>query len=451
MAEEGKVILRVLGLLIALHVGLAVWYAAITPYRTGGVLKFQRDPQGMPLHVPDIGAPDERQHANYVQHLLDGKGLPILVPGDGENYQSHQPPLYYLLEAGWAKVTGVSDVNDRAAGLRMRLLNALFGGLTVSGVFFIAFWSRRCVKTAACAGAAAALLPMNLALSGAVSNDPLLFALCTWSLALCIKGVQEGWCLRLALWLGLVSGLAMLTKTTALAIIPVMAVAFWLGRSEQGRIEFRPLAAAFGVMLVLAIPWWLRNQSLYGDPFAMKAFNAAFANSPSPAGLSPVFDAIGPNWLPGWLKYWTGFNDLGLGVGWWTLRSFFGAFGYMDIFMHGRIYAALTLVLVVLAIAAWLPDRSDAAKVGKKPHILGSLYFALIALFFLRFNAQFFQGQARYLLPALAPISMAIGVGAMRLSRSRGWAAPAALVCALVAANLAILQWLPGEFAVRAD
>ena len=129
----------VLAALVAAHVLLALVYAARTPYRQSGViLGMGRAPAN------DIGAPDERQHANYIQHLLDGKGFPVFDPEDPElyeSYQSHQPPLYYLLAAGWAKATGVADVSLPSAAMRLRALSSIFGGATVVGVFFLCLWA----------------------------------------------------------------------------------------------------------------------------------------------------------------------------------------------------------------------------------------------------------------------------------------------------------------------
>src|SRR5579862_7909840 len=119
------------------HAGLAAVYAAETPYRTPGRLLINGG-----ARVVDVGAPDERQHANYVQDLLDGKGFPVLRPGvldAGEHIEDHQPPLYYLAAAGIAKTIGVTDVGDPAA-LRIRWLNAFIGGGTVLGVFYLGLW-----------------------------------------------------------------------------------------------------------------------------------------------------------------------------------------------------------------------------------------------------------------------------------------------------------------------
>ena len=223
---------------VVLYVVLAAAYARVTPYRTEGVVVMQGG-----VHVKDIGAPDERQHVNYVAHLLSGEGVPVFDPADPqlyESYQSHQPPLFYFMEAGWAKVFGLSDLTGENAGFILRLLNALIGGVAILGVWFLAWWGFASRPHALAAAVVAALLPMNVALGSAVSNDPLLIALCTWCLALCAKGVREGWNVRLAAGAGVLMGLAFLTKTTSIALLPVVCLAFFL-RSGEGRALVRPM------------------------------------------------------------------------------------------------------------------------------------------------------------------------------------------------------------------
>lgn len=317
---------RILAILVGLHFFLAIAYALVTPYRAEGRLMNQGR-----AHAKDIGAPDERQHANYVRHLLDGKGFPVLNPDPAspdlyESYQSHQPPVYYVIAGGVAKVGGL-DLEERSGGLALRFLNGAIGAAGVAGVYFFALWGIRRRETAIAAATFAGLLPMNLALSGAISNDPLLIALGTWVLALSAMGIRDGWTTKLALLVGALMGLAFLTKTNAIALWPALAAGLYLTSKTQtsssGSLRGMGYVLLLGLPVVLAAPWWLRNQQLYGDPLAMKAFTAAFVGSAQASDFIKELGAFG---------YWTGINDFGLGVGWWTLRSFFGVFGYMDVF-----------------------------------------------------------------------------------------------------------------------
>jgi hypothetical protein len=145
-------------ILAVVHAALSLVYASETPYRTAGKLRINRG-----ASIPDIGAPDERQHANYVQTILDGKGFPVFQPEAsdvGEHYEDHQPPLYYIAAAGFAKLVGVSNVDDPGAS-KLRWLNGIIGGLTVLGVFYLGLWGLQRSDIALGAAAITAVLPMN--------------------------------------------------------------------------------------------------------------------------------------------------------------------------------------------------------------------------------------------------------------------------------------------------
>jgi 4-amino-4-deoxy-L-arabinose transferase-like glycosyltransferase len=404
--------------LIAAHVVLAIWYAGQTPYRTAGFVALSR------ADVLDIGAPDERQHANVVGRIFSGQGFGVFDPEDPElyeNYQLHQPPAYYVLAAGWGKVMGMGGVVDPVDGLKLRSLNVVIGAIGVAGVFFLAYWSYGRAMLALAAAAFAALLPMNIALSGAISNDPLLICLCTWSLALLARGMQKGFRPSLCVAIGVVTGLALLTKTTALALIPAILLGFVIRRG--GRRSALRLAAALGIALAMAIPWWIRNQQLYGDPFAIRAFNEAFVGSAQKVTLvSQVIPATGagnPEWA-----YWTEW------VGWWSVRSFLGVFGYMDIWLtqsglqrtgfdENRLYWVF-VALMLIGLAGWvrfvrnLDDAADRAVT-----VVNIIFAAAVFLLFIRFNQQYFQAQGRYLLPALGPVAMGVAAGYFALFRRR--------------------------------
>jgi len=433
---------RTLVILLALvHIVFAGYFASQTPYRQAGILLGQRSPEGGPAQVPDVGAPDERQHANYVQHVLDGRGFPKLDPKDpalGENYQSHQPPLYYILASGFAKLTGVGSV-DEPSGRNLRFLNVLIGAGTVAGAFFLALWGLRDRAAAFCAGLFVALLPMNLALSGAISNDPLLYLICTWTLALVAKALRDGWTSSLAAGVGVLAGLALITKTTGIALFPVLLLAALI--PQVTKPTGKQIALAVVPALLIPLPWLFRNQSLYGDPLAISAFNQAFVNSPQ----AKVFiDGFGQT------VYWTEW------VGWWTARSYVGTFGYMDIFLNetGRpaskpeTFYRLVVAAFALCGLAWvLLSGREKWKDAKPVQLVNLAFFGIVMILFLRFNMQYFQGQARYLFPAIAPV--AAGMGLVIASAKNRKASVATFGLAMLALAIYAASVLPAEFAKR--
>lgn len=413
--------------LVCLHFILACLYATRTPYRQAGVLKYQgRAP------AADIGAPDERQHANYVFHLVEGKGIPVFDPSDPnlyETYQSHQPPLYYGVAMVAAKLGGMKTPED-ARGLRF--LNCLIGSAGVLGVYFAALWGFRRNSWAVASAAFAGLLPMNVALSGAISNDPLLFALLSWGLAVLFLCLRDSWTLKRSVLLGLIAGCAVLTKTTGVALVPAILVgAFW---SKSSRPCWGSAAATVAIFACLALPWWMRNTELYGDPLAIKAFGEAFKGSAQAATFIQAFGAP---------AYWTDW------VGWWTARSLLGAFGYMDIFLSDGLYRVwIGVLLLMFGLGSVALKRSRPA--DSAPALAAtSVLLAVVLVLFLRFNSQYFQGQARYLLPAIAPLSLFATAAVLALKPTSQRVSLGALSAILLALNLYVLSILPAEFAAR--
>lgn len=452
-----KTISRPVWLAIAvalLHLGLSVAYSSITPYRTAGMILSSRST------APDIGAPDELAHANYIDHLLKKGSFPVL--GDpaeepGANYEAHQPPLYYVLAAGFSKVVGADPVSKESGG-RIRWLNGLIGAAGVLGVFWLGVWSTGRPMLGLAAAIFAALLPMNLALSGAISNDPLLIAICTWAMALSVWALRNGWTFKVALGVGALCGLALLTKTSALGLLPAVLFAVFAKRAT--RPSWQSIALAFAVMLLLAGPWFARNTKLYGDPLGMQIFQKSFTGNPT---ADDIIDGIAqthpdesgqPNRSAARAEYWKDW------VGWWTARSFIGVFGYMDIFLNESSLprsskdpnTAYRVGLALLALLAagwiWSVAKPDSGFDGTITLVQGVFVLGVLALF-VRFNLQYFQAQARYLFPALGPMAVGFAMGAERLLGRRPAVAAGAFVAIFGLANYFAIPKISSEFESR--
>ncbi|MBI1756561.1 MAG: glycosyltransferase family 39 protein [Fimbriimonas ginsengisoli] len=434
----------ILATLMALHGLLAIFYAGVTPYRSPGILLGQRDPKtGLPQPVPDVGAPDERQHANYVQHLLDTGTFPVFRPGDPnliETYQSHQTPAYYILAVGWAKLCGVRDV-AAPEGRRLRYLNALLGMGTVAGVFFMGVWGTGRKGLALTAAGFAALLPMLIALDSAITNDSLLYLSVTWTVGVAALCAEHGWTWRRAMLLGALAGLACLSKTSAITVLPVLVVAGLI----PARRRWPMLLACIALACLIALPWWLRNARLYGDALGIQVFQQGFTGSPRTADLVA---GVGP------VDYWLNW------FAWWTARSFIGAFGYMDIFVNGTglpmstrdpntLYRLLIAAGIALAAAGLYGLKRTDVKAHWRPHVVCAFFGLLVFAGFLRFNLTYFQAQARYIIPVIGPIALLLALGLLTLAPRKKVLAAATMCAVLLALNVYVLGRLPDEFARR--
>ena len=171
-------------LLAVFHFVLAQSYSMVMPYRTPAVSYHK--------FLPDVGAPDERAHAQVISDLVNTGRYPVFDASQPDfmdkRYQAHQPPLYYTLTALTVKAFGQTDVESQLFGRIARALNSLFGALNVAGCAALAWWffahTRLHRARLALTGATfVALIPMNLAVSGSINNDSLVFALITWSWA----------------------------------------------------------------------------------------------------------------------------------------------------------------------------------------------------------------------------------------------------------------------------
>jgi 4-amino-4-deoxy-L-arabinose transferase-like glycosyltransferase len=430
-----------LAALIIAHMVLAVWFAAITPYRTKGY-ELAINPETLQqIEMGDIGAPDELQHSNYVRNLMRTGQFPVLNPKDPDlyqNYQSHQPPLYYVLAAAWSKLTIANpDLGSQQDGFKLRFLNIIFGALTVLGTYRLARAVKASESTALLAAMIPALLPMNLALSGAMSNDPLLFALIAWCLVMIAKGVTDGWDTKTAITAGVLAGLAALTKTTAISLFAALFFAAAAGYVFKREGKRAGPWIAIEVGLAIAAPWWIRNLGVYGDPFAMNAFTASFGGTTQAADMQ---DSVG---VP---QYWVKL------VGLFVARSFIGTFGYMNIWLSStgglegkmQVYDVALLILFVGAVAGLFKVRTNSAA-----SIVLGLYTLTIFVLFVRFNMQYFQAQARYLYPALAPISVLIAAGWSSIDRNKKGFAVLALSIALLLPMGMAFKNVPAGFEQR--
>jgi len=421
---------------------LAVGYVFSTPYRTEGRLIFQQGSS------KDIGAPDERQHANYVKRLMEGKGLPVLDPQDPElyeNYQAHQPPLYYFLAAGFSIVTG-ADPTDPQSGAKLRFLSVILGMATLAGIYFLVKWADGRDEVA-WAAMTLGLMPMFLGLNSAVSNDPLLYAAIAWSSALAVKAMKQGGSWRDMAVLGLVVAAAFASKTTSLALIPVLLTALTLTwRHDKGQKIV--IGGGLLLALILASPVWLRNMNLYGDPFALRVFQASFTGS---AQASTFIESIGA------IGYWTQW------VAWWTVRSLIGVFGYMDIYLFetlgqakfNQIYLALAFLFGIILALGLVPGRKDPSDQDEEeeptPRAMWPLAVLgiVVLLLFAQFNRTYFQGQGRYLYPAIPLLSLLWGRGLVFAFKGRPGAWIAGVVV-LGGLSALFLSQLPQSFKVRA-
>ena len=373
---------------------LAMAYISATPFRTAGCLLSRQTN----VVQQDIGAPDERQHTNYIRYLATQKSFPVFDPDSPdlyESYQSHQPPLYYLLATPLEMMFGSSEISEMWA---LRFLNTVLGALLIWGVFV---GLRRMTGDGSVGFAAAAITafsPTFLALSTSVSNDMLLYLIAVAIMNVLAQGWEIGWPRKRMAFLGLLLGLGVLTKTTAIVFIPVAAVALFLKPDRKPVLKDVLISA--GVLVIACLPWLVRNQTLYGDPLAIGAFQKASVGN---LATSVAIERAG-----GAGAYWFS-NVFPLAA-----DSYWAVFGYFDIFFQPATYYVIHAVALVLFGAfVWAVVSKT---VSRRVAMILLLLLAMVLAGFISYNSNYFQAQGRYLYPAVFAISGMLAIGLRRIA-----------------------------------
>ncbi len=401
--------------------------------------------------TPLFEAPDEVWHYAYVRWLAEGNGLPSMTDNaSGANQQVAQPPLYYAVAALLKRPFADDDLqtlfwhnpnfgyqapgttpdnknmlihtpqerfpgNGAVLAVRMtRLTSLLFSLLTVISAWGLgreAFSDRRAALLTA---ALVAFHPQFVFISSVVSNDSAAAALSTATLWAAARFLRRGVTLRRAAVAGLLAGLATLTKTSALLLLPLAGLCLlwqsWrqsqelttagTSRSRCYQDAFHA-ALAFGLAALLAGAWWYaRNLYLYGDPLGISNHINTLWGRPAPVSLPalmPEFPLL--------------------------LRSFWGAYGWGHIWWPDWIYALLTLTaLGALASGLWRMARQARAANTPRPasqplpattaiYLLCAFWLLSIFAALLHWMRQVEAPHGRLLFPAIGAWALLLATG----------------------------------------
>lgn len=218
---------------------------------------------------------DASGHYAYIEWIADGKGLPLATDG----WQMFQSPLYYVLAA---PVYAVFDSDDAGAAdgeestfkyYPVRIVSIVCGALQPVLAYLLAkmVWPDR-PRLQIFAILFAAFLPVNIYMAQYVGNEPLMSVVGAAALLLGAYILKQdrppGTTLAVAC--GVVLGLGLLTKASAILLFPTCFLAFasrfW--RMENGLREFgKKLAIVAGACFLVSGWYYIRNWVLLGEPF----------------------------------------------------------------------------------------------------------------------------------------------------------------------------------------
>ena len=376
------------------------------------------------VYTPPWQAPDEPAHYNYVRYLAEERRLPVMQPGDYPpayleeikaakfppemsieplRFAFWHPPLYYLLLVPLYLLF-------RGALIPLRLFSVACGaGLLIVAYGLVRRLFPRLESLALGAVSLVAFVPQHLAMNAAVNNDALadlLLAGVMWGLVNWVmEGTQEdrvnpGERRRLVL-ISVLMGLGLLTKASTLISLPLALIALILRRKWS---DARAVVSLLLPALLLALPWMVRNVTVYGglDVFGWGRHAAVVTGQPRTAEWIALYG-------PGNVLRW------GLIT---TFQSFWAQFGWMAVPIDQRIYLALALFCGLVGVGfvlylrrVWrerdlLEDKGRQRAAG-----LLVIWLLLPGASWLWYNVTFVQHQGRYWFPALIPIALFFTLG----------------------------------------
>jgi 4-amino-4-deoxy-L-arabinose transferase-like glycosyltransferase len=209
---------------------------------------------------PTTGFFDGYWNASVGRAIADGRGFVLFTgalfdPDARFVPTATHPPLYPL-------VLALADTVGMAGDTAQRSLGALFGAGTVCGVGLL---GRRVggERLGLLAAGVAALYPLLIAADGALLSETLYGVIIAFTLLSAWRLGERPSAARAAV-VGLGLGLATLTRSEAILLVPLMLLPLaWRGGRHA---RWAGLAAGTACFAVVIAPWVARNWDVFGRP-----------------------------------------------------------------------------------------------------------------------------------------------------------------------------------------
>ena len=210
---------------------------------------------------------DYEAHVAYVKYVAQHWRIPLATQG----WEMYQPPLYYFVSAVVYTLAG-GVVREPASLKAVQAVGTLSG---LACVLLAWMTLRVCAKDRLwiqmLGTGTVAFMPMVLYMSPMISNEMFSAAAMSCALYVLIRcGFRDSISVKQAAGMGLVFGLALLSKYTAFLLFLVAGAVFFIRiliRTGQRRRELAVLLVFCAMTLALSGWFYARNVMQFGNPF----------------------------------------------------------------------------------------------------------------------------------------------------------------------------------------
>lgn len=309
------------------------------------------------------------------------------------NRMPQHPPLYYALTGVLLRIATFVGAGTLSFDATVWLLR-LFTAVLVSAVPVLAYLTTVRLTRSRAAGVASAIVPLAIPqfthIGASVNNDGLLILLSAGLTVLVSRVLRGDQSARAAILIGLVTGLALITKAFALVFpfwIVLLYVVVWRRgmRWQTAGVRVAQVAAA---AFVAGGWWWFRNLIVFGR---LQSSLPAYDDSVEGFVTRPL--------------WWIGRFAI------WITESFWGWMGWFEAKLPVLVIGAATLVVVITIIAAIVDwqDRNSITR-GEVLYLLSPTVL-IGAIVIQRAYAVYADTgitrgiQGRYFFPLLVPLA----------------------------------------------
>lgn len=347
------------------------------------------------LFTPTFFAPDEQSHFNYVKYLYTYHAFPVQhsqTDAPSNDWEYYQPPLYYILclPVYWianhvsAEDRDVLVCSLRSMSIVLWIANIYFARKLLDRLQMTDMYVRGFILCVV------ALLPTYAVLSSSINNDNLLITLGGLLLYILAQNITTG----RSVWLGVLLGVALLTKLTAVVYVFAIA-AVLVAQYAAGRLSLVVTTSRFltttSIAAIMWLPWGLRNVSVYNDLTAESVANVPHRWRSTSDAITTVLKTIAKS-----------FSSVS---GIYNNIEFFPIVGFVLLGV-----ACLGIVYALLRRPTFFDDQPSA---HANIFFMSAMALTVIVnyVLVLRFGLLYNQGQGRFLYPMIIPIALLMAIG----------------------------------------